>query len=182
MANAAINIMGDGSTYDVVTMGGDVADIQTRRINTGVYEVTGTLGMVPPPDGWGTVTNPVDQINASLTYQDSVLTLHTFDHEEQPIDIPSKVTLHILVPDAPPPQYDAPPAPDPHDDLEQVYRQRRAHADAVIQSLQDLIDIGEGTAEIEERVLEWKRYRVGLNQIAHLLAGQGDVQWPVQPE
>ncbi|RFP92754.1 phage tail protein, partial [Pseudomonas putida] len=58
MARAAINIKGDGSILDITSLG--KADITIEHPGPGQYLVSGTLGMCPPPEGWGYVINQMD--------------------------------------------------------------------------------------------------------------------------
>ncbi|RFP92871.1 phage tail protein, partial [Pseudomonas putida] len=58
MARAAININGDGSILDITSLG--KADITVEHPGPGQYLVSGTLGMCPPPEGWGYVINQMD--------------------------------------------------------------------------------------------------------------------------
>lgn len=102
MARAAINVLGaTGVTYDFVTQGDTV--VTSTRLSTGVYQITGCLGMVPfPPidDGWGYTVNQVDRRADVETYfADGFLTV-TVTKDGQPYDLKHMITLHILVPDA----------------------------------------------------------------------------------
>lgn len=182
MANAAINILSDGSIHESVTIYGCIDQVRVTRKDIGVYHVYGTLGMVPPPDGWGTVTNPMDEITASVSYEDGVLTLKTQKTDGQPADFASKVSLHILVEDAPAPVMPPEPEPDLQSMVATDYAHLKANADSRLQLLQDLLDIGEGTLEIEETVLEWKKYRVALSRIVEQSGYPKDIDWPSSPE
>lgn len=64
MANAGINIKGDGTIHDLTSMNGQVENVAVLRVQEGIYEMHGTLGMVAQPYGWGHVTNPADKITA----------------------------------------------------------------------------------------------------------------------
>lgn len=102
MARAAINVLGaTGVTYDFVTQG-DTA-VTSARLSTGVYQITGCLGMVPfPPidDGWGYTVNQVDRrADVETEFADGLLTV-TVTKDGQPYDLKHMITLHILVPDA----------------------------------------------------------------------------------
>jgi hypothetical protein len=182
MANAAINILGDGAIYDFCTVNGRTDQVFVRRQDIGVYNVFGTKGMVPAPDGWGAVTNPVDNITAQVAYDGSVLTLETQNIDGQPVDIGSKVTLHILVEDAPPAVLHSEPEPVPALKIESSFATLKAQADSRLQLLQDLLDVGEGTPEIEASALEWKRYRVALSRTVEQPGYPLDVQWPPLPD
>lgn len=103
MARAAINILGaTGATYDFVTNGAGTVD--SSRESTGIYHVTGCLGMVPfPPadDGWGYTVNQVDsRVDVDIEFVDGVLIV-TVTKNGEPYDLQHMITLHILVPDAP---------------------------------------------------------------------------------
>jgi hypothetical protein len=98
------------------------------------------------------------------------------------VDILSKVTLHIVIDDAPLPEMPAPPEPDPTAEAVAEYIQLRVQADFRVQPLQDLLDIGEGTPEVEAKVLEWKRYRVALSRVGEQSGYPHAVEWPVVPE
>jgi len=182
MANAAINILGDGTIYDFCTVTGCTDQIAVKRESLGVYSLSGTQGMVPAPDGWGAVTNPLDNIKASVTYYAGILTLETRDVAGQLIDIGSKVTLHILVEDAPPAFMDSESKPEPKAEAEDIFAKLKAHADLQLQHLQDLLDIGEGTSEIEASALQWKRYRVALSRTLDQPGYPVEVEWPGLPD
>ncbi len=101
MTRAAINVLGaTGETYDFVTQG-DTA-VTSARLATGVYQITGCLGMVPfPPidDGWGHTVNQVDRrADVETDFADGLLTV-TVTKDGQPYDLQHMITLHILVPD-----------------------------------------------------------------------------------
>ena len=103
MARAAINILGaTGATYDFVTAGAGV--IASSRKSTGVYRITGCLGMVPfPPidDGWGYTVNQIDsRADVDIQFEEGVLTV-AVTKDDKPYDLKHMITLHILVPDAP---------------------------------------------------------------------------------
>lgn len=104
MARAAINVLGaTGGTYDFVTQG-DTSAVTSSRQSTGVYQITGCLGMVPfPPvdDGWGYAVNQVDlRADVDIQFTDGVLIV-TVTKDGKPYDLKHMITLHILVPDAP---------------------------------------------------------------------------------
>lgn len=103
MTRAAINVLGaTGATYDFVTQGNTA--VTSARLSKGVYQITGSLGMVPfPPidDGWGYTLNQVDgRADVETNFADGVLTV-TVTKDGQPYDLKHMITLHILVPDAP---------------------------------------------------------------------------------
>lgn len=104
MTRAAINVLGaTGKTYDFVTQG-DTA-VTSTRVSKGVYQITGSLGMVPfPPEdeGWGYAVNQVDnRADVETDFADSVLTV-TVTKSGAPYDLKHMITLHILVPDPAP--------------------------------------------------------------------------------
>jgi hypothetical protein len=183
MANAAINIMGDGSIFDLTTVMGDVTAVSVVRLSTGVYEILGTSGLVPPPDGWGIVVNPQDKITADSLLEGGRLVVTTVNREEEPADILSRLTLHVQVPDAEQaPMLPAVPDPEIGESLTAQYESLRAHADMMIQPMQDLHDIGEGSAELDVRLLAWKRYRVLLGRALEKVPPNQAVQWPMIPD
>lgn len=103
MARAAINVLGaTGATYDFVTQGNTV--VTSARLSKGIYQITGSLGMVPfPPvdDGWGYTVNQVDsRADVETDFADNLLTV-TVTKDGQAYDLKHMITLHILVPDAP---------------------------------------------------------------------------------
>ena len=183
MANAAINIMGDGSIFDLTTVMGDVTGVAVARLSTGVYEILGTSGLVPPPDGWGIVVNPQDKIAADSLFEGGRLVVTTLNREEEPADILSRLTLHVQVPDAEQTSI-LPVMPDPGngESLTAEYESLRAHADTMIQPMQDLHDIGEGSVELDARLLAWKRYRVSLGRALEKVPLNEAVQWPLIPD
>ncbi|MBJ2292683.1 phage tail protein [Pseudomonas sp. MF5691] len=102
MARAAINVLGaTGATYDFVTNGSGA--VASSREATGVYRITGCLGMVPfPPadEGWGYTVNQVDaRADVETDFADGLLTV-TVTKDGKPYDLKHMITLHILVPDA----------------------------------------------------------------------------------
>ncbi|WP_119740701.1 phage tail protein [Pseudomonas sp. Larv2_ips] len=104
MARAAINVLGaTGATYDFVTNGAGV--IESSRESVGVYHIAGCQGMVPfPPvdEGWGYTVNQVDsRADVDIQFTDGVLVV-TVTKDDKPYDLKHMITLHILVPDAPP--------------------------------------------------------------------------------
>ena len=100
-SRAAINIIGaTGATYDLVSLGS--SDVASSRVSKGVYQVTGTLGLVPYPpidSGWGYTVNQMDLVaDVEIEFEDGVLTV-TASKDGMPYDITHMITLHILVPD-----------------------------------------------------------------------------------
>lgn len=100
-SRAAMNIIGaTGATYDLVSLGS--LDVTSSRISKGVYQVNGTLGLVPYPpidSGWGYTVNQMDlAADVEIAFEDGVLTV-TVSKGGMPYDIKHMITLHILVPD-----------------------------------------------------------------------------------
>lgn len=100
-SRAAINIIGaTGATYDLVSLGS--SDVTSARVSKGVYQVKGTLGLVPYPpidNGWGYTVNQMDlAADVEIAFEDGVLTV-TVSKGGTPYDIKHMITLHILVPD-----------------------------------------------------------------------------------
>lgn len=109
MTRAAINVLGaTGATYDFVTQGN--TPVASARLSKGIYQITGSLGMVPfPPidDGWGYTVNQVDRrADVEIDFADGLLTV-TVTKDGLPYDLKHMITLHILVPDVPPPEMPA---------------------------------------------------------------------------
>ncbi|WP_051270370.1 hypothetical protein [Pseudomonas vranovensis] len=106
MARAAINILGaSGETYDLVSNGS--LAVTSSRQSVGVYQVAGSLGLVPfPPigDGWGYTVNQVDsRADIEIEFTDGVLTVIA-TKDGQPYDLKHMITLHLLVPGLPAPE------------------------------------------------------------------------------
>ena len=104
MTRAAINVLGaTGATYDFVTQGD--SKVSSSKVSKGVYQIVGSLGMVPfPPinDGWGYTVNQVDnRADVETDFADGLLTV-TVTKDGQPYDLKHMITLHILVPDPAP--------------------------------------------------------------------------------
>lgn len=104
MARAAINVLGaTGAAYDFVTQGD--TKVSSSKASKGVYQIVGSLGMVPfPPidDGWGYTVNQVDnRADVETDFEDGLLTV-TVTKDGQPYDLKHMITLHILVPDPAP--------------------------------------------------------------------------------
>lgn len=100
-SRAAINIIGaTGATYDLVSLGS--LDVTSSRVSKGVYQIKGTLGLVPYPpidSGWGYTVNQMDlAADVEIAFEDGMLTV-TVSKGGMPYDIKHMITLHILVPD-----------------------------------------------------------------------------------
>ncbi|MGK0158930.1 tail fiber assembly protein [Pseudomonas mosselii] len=181
MARAAINILGDGSIIDITSLG--KADFTVEHPSPGQYMVSGTLGMCPPPEGWGYVINQMDAgASVSTSFTDGVL-LVSVAKEGEPADLLHSITLHVSVEEAPVP-VPVPPQPIPADPLQQAQEEvarLRAIADAVIAPLQDAIDLDEATEAEALRLKEWKRYRVALNRLPDQPGYPTAIDWPAPP-
>lgn len=182
MTRAAINILGDGSIIDITSLG--KADITVEHDGPGQYLVRGTLGMAPPPEGWGYVINQMDAGASVVTsFADGVLAV-SVAKEGEPADLLHSITLHVSVEDLPPIEIPLLPDPGPADLLEQILDEaarRRGVADAAIAPLQDAVDLDEAT-EIEAALLkEWKRYRVALNRLPDQPGYPDQIDWPALP-
>lgn len=181
MANAGINITGDGAINDITSVNGRTQEVAVLRLEAGVYELHGTLGLVPPPYGWGFAANPIDRIAVELTTAGDIIHIETRSEAGELVDIPSMLTLHVVVPDRDGGWQPAPePSPQPFNETK--YLQLRAVTDERILRLQDLIDIGEATSEMHQHVLDWKRFRVALNDVENQSTWPHDVTWPEKPE
>ena len=116
MARAAINVLGaSGAPYDFVTQGDTPGT--SSKVSKGVYQIVGSLGMVPfPPinDGWGYTVNQVDnRADVETDFADGLLSV-TVTKDGAPYDLKHMITLHILVPDPAPvemPQVQEDPPP-----------------------------------------------------------------------
>ncbi|MEE5107222.1 phage tail assembly chaperone [Pseudomonas alliivorans] len=180
MANAGINITGDGTINDITSPNGRTQDVSVFRLSAGVYELHGTQGLVPPPYGWGYASNPVDRITVAISVVDDIIHVETRDDAGALVDIPSMLTLHIVVADRETSRDDT-PVPQPKPDAATHYLQLRAVTDERILSMEDLIDIGEAAPELELQVLDWKRYRVALNELPKQPGWPVNVAWPKSP-
>lgn len=182
MTRAAINILGNGSIIDITSLGR--ADLTVEHPGPGQYLVSGTLGMCPPPEGWGFVINQMDAgASVATTYADGVLLVSVAKGGE-PVDLLHSITLHVSVDELAPP--DLPPfqEPDPADALALAHAeiaQRRAVADAAIAPLQDAVDLDIATNQEAAFLEEWKRYRVALNRLPEQSGYPDMITWPTQP-
>ncbi len=179
MARAAINIKGDGSILDITSLG--KSDITVEHPGPGQYLVAGTLGMCPPPEGWGYVINQMDAgASVATTFADDVL-LVTVAKDGEPADLLHSITLHVSVEEAPVP---LPPEPIPADPLQQAQEEvasLRAIADAAIAPLQDAVDLGEATDAESALLKEWKQYRVALKRVPEQSGYPANIEWPTPP-
>ncbi|MEZ1436423.1 tail fiber assembly protein [Pseudomonas sp. SAR267] len=179
MARAAINIKGDGSILDITSLG--KSDITVEHPGPGQYLVAGTLGMCPPPEGWGYVINQMDAgASVATTFADDVL-LVSVAKDGEPADLLHSITLHVSVEEAPVP---LPPEPIPADPLQQAQEEvarLRAIADAAIAPLQDAVDLEEATEAEIALLKEWKRFRVALNRLPEQAGYPATIDWPSPP-
>ncbi|WP_054883238.1 tail fiber assembly protein [Pseudomonas sp. NBRC 111130] len=179
MARAAINIKGDGSILDITSLG--KSDITVEHPGPGQYLVAGTLGMCPPPEGWGYVINQMDAgASVTTTFADDVL-LVSVAKDGEPADLLHSITLHVSVEEAPVP---LPPEPIPADPLQQAQEEvarLRAIADAAIAPLQDAVDLEEATEAEIALLKEWKRFRVALNRLPEQAGYPATIDWPSPP-
>lgn len=173
---AAINILGDGSIIDIKSLG--TSDITVQHPSVGQYLVHGTLGMAPPPEGWGYVINQLDAgLLVNTSFADSVLSV-SVTKEGEPADLLHSITLHVAVEELQPP----PPQPvDPLTVAQSEIAQRRAAADAAIAPLQDAVDLDEATESEASLLKEWKRYRVALNRLPDQPGYPAEIDWPAPP-
>ncbi|WP_248731766.1 tail fiber assembly protein [Pseudomonas sp. MWU13-2517] len=182
MARAAINVVGaTGAMYDLTSLGG--IEVGSYRKDVGVYCVTGALGMVPfPPldQGWGFSLHPSEsQARVDTSFADGLLTV-TVTMDDQPYDLKTMITLHILVPDL-----EAivvpPPIADPLIDAQNEISRLRAAADYAIAPLQDAIDVDEATDAGLAALKAWKKYRVALSRVPDQPDYPRAIEWPDIP-
>lgn len=51
-----------------------------------------------------------------------------------------------------------------------------------ISPLQDAVDLGEASAEEEQSLLAWKRYRVAVNRVSQQAGFPAAIDWPTLPK
>ncbi|MEN5305327.1 tail fiber assembly protein [Pseudomonas sp. TWI628] len=179
MARAAINILGDGAIIDIKSLG--KSNITVEHPGPGQYLVGGTLGMCPPPEGWGYVINQMDAgASVATSFADGVL-LVSVAKEGEPADLLHSITLHVSVEELPVP---LPPEPVPADSLQQALEEAsrlRAIADAAIAPLQDAVDLEEATDPEIALLKEWKRFRVALSRLPEQAGYPNEIDWPTLP-
>lgn len=193
---AALNILGvDGTLVDATSLG--VSEITTSRSGIGQYEIRGTLGMAPPPEGWGYVVNLVDSDKSvDITYVDEVLKVNiTTDGE--PADLLHSITLHVAVDALPPfiPPIVVPPVTDALTAAKAEFTARNTKAIAQIARIQDRINTieygitaGESSPEDEAEqvalqvVLKvWKSYKFSLGKVTGHATWPAAPIWPLEP-
>lgn len=59
--------------------------------------------------------------------------------------------------------------------------QRLSVAALRIAPLQDAVDIGEASADEEQSLLAWRRYRVAVNRVSQQAGFPADIDWPAPP-
>lgn len=181
---AAINILGaDGTLIDVTSLGVDT--ITTEHPGPGEYLVHGTLGMVPPPLGWGYVLNQADADSSiAISYNEGVLAVSVAKNGE-PADLAHSITLHIVVEALPPliiPEPAPPPTANPIEEAIARLAHLRAVADYAIVPLQDAVDVDEATPEEVVSLKAWKKYRVALSRVPEQANYPQNIDWPIAPE
>lgn len=174
---AAINILGStGEIIDITTLGVDT--LTTAHPSPGVYLVYGSLGMAPPPEGWGYVLNQADSgKTAEIQFVDGTLAV-TIAIGGEPADLAHSITLHLCV-------AEAPPVPEPPIDptvaaQEQLTRLRK-EADDAIRPLQFSADVDEATEEDAAALNAWKKYYVALTRVPGQTGYPQAVDWPIAP-
>lgn len=78
-----------------------------------------------------------------------------------------------------PPQISPPPVTAP-----QVLAERSGRLTAAtreIDPLQDLVDLGEASEDDEDKLLEWKQYRVAVSKVQTQPGFPESVEWPAAP-
>ncbi|MGN8259525.1 tail fiber assembly protein [Pseudomonas sp. SMSB3] len=182
MTRAAINIAGSGEILDITSLG--KSDLSVDHPGPGQYLVHGTLGMVPPPEGWGYVINQLDAgASISTGFNEGTLAV-SVAKDGEPADLIHSITLHVSVEDLPavelPPMQD-PAAADPLLAAQAQASRYRAIADAAILPLQDAVDLEEATDAELALLKEWKRFRVALNRLPDQEGYPVDIDWPAPP-
>jgi hypothetical protein len=187
-ARAAVNLGSDGAILDIALSQPGVVNIEAVHLECGRYEIRGTLGLVPAPEGWGIICSPADT-DATITsvQEQGVFTLHV-QRDGQPADLLGMISLHLSIepPRFTPPEVLAPPSPEvpENHDAEHAmarYLELRQMADFKAGPLQDAVDLGEATPEEEAQLLAWKRYRVALNRVPQQAGYPGAIDWPPEP-
>ena len=180
MTRAAINLNGPtGEVIDVTSLGRNT--ISSHKAGIGEYRVQGTLGMAPPPEGWGYVINPLDAgVEVRIQYVAPTLEV-SVSRDGVASDLQHSLTLHVAVeplPLEPLPE----PQPDPLAAALREIAKRRAQADQVIAPLQDAVDLEEASALELDNLRAWKRYRVALNRLADQDGFPETLEWPTAPQ
>lgn len=184
MTRAAVNVSGeDGSLIDITSMGKE--DVISSKVGVGEYELQGTYGMVPIPEGWGYVLNNSDSDKVvDIAYREQKLFISVRGEGGVPKDLTHSITLHILVeanPELEIPAATSPTPPNPEVALLATKATLRQEADYTIVPLQDAVDIEEASFEEESLLKEWKRYRIALNKVETQSGWPFEVVWPEKP-
>lgn len=180
MTRAAININGPtGEVIDVTSLGSNA--ITSHKVGPGEYRVLGTLGMAPPPEGWGYVINPLDAgVELNVRHVPPALEI-SISRDGIAADLQHSLTLHVAVEPLPVKPI-AEPTPDPRSVALREIGQRRAQADREIAPLQDALDLDEASEQEQQRLRAWKRYRVALNRLPEHDGFPDTLEWPTCPE
>ena len=184
MTRAAINILGSGSIIDITSLGS--RDITVEHPGPGRYLVHGTLGMAPPPEGWGYVINQMDAgATVAIHYADDVLAV-SVGKDGEPADLLHSITLHVAVEELPvevlpPVAVPGPVVVDPLVSAQEELATRRAAADYAIAPLQDAVDIDEATEAETSALKAWKKYRVLLSRVPEQSGYPDTIDWPAPP-
>ena len=180
MTRAAINLNGPtGEVIDVTSLGRNT--ITSYKSSPGEYRVQGTLGMVPPPEGWGYVINSVDAGVHIDVRHDALALAVSVSRDGVPTDLQHSLTLHVAVePLSLEPM--AEPRPDPQAAAQREIALRRAQADQAIAPLQDAVDLDEASDLEQQHLRAWKRYRVALNRLPDQDGFPDNLQWPAAPQ
>lgn len=181
---AAVNILGaTGAIIDVTSLGTD--SLSAEHPSPGLYLIHGTLGMVPPPEGWGYVLNHADNgASVAISFGEGVLTV-SVAKDGEPSDLVHSITLHVAVEDLPPveaPDPLPPPAADLLEEAQAKAARLRESADYAVVPLQDAVDGDEATDAEIAALKAWKKYRVALNRVPEQSSYPGSIEWPPVPE
>ncbi|WP_460416510.1 tail fiber assembly protein [Pseudomonas sp. microsymbiont 2] len=180
MTRAAINLNGPtGEVIDVTSLGRDT--ISCHKAGTGEYRVLGTLGMAPPPEGWGYVINPLDAgVEVRIRHVAPTLEI-SVSRDGVATDLQHSLTLHVAVEPLPPEPLPE-PRPDPLAAAQREIGKRRAAADLAIAPLQDAVDLEEASDLEQDSLRAWKRYRVALNRLPDQDGFPETIEWPSAPQ
>lgn len=179
---AALNIMGaTGAIIDITSLGVDT--ITTEHPSPGQYLVHGTLGMAPPPEGWGYVVNQADAAcTVAIRYTDGILAV-SVAKDGEPADLAHSITLHVAVEELPRVEMPQtlPPMIDPVEAVVSEISRLRSVADYAVAPLQDAVDVDEATETDIAALKAWKKYRVALNRVPDQEGYPESISWPVAP-
>ncbi|QHF27394.1 tail fiber assembly protein [Pseudomonas sp. R32] len=179
MTRAAVNIQGStGEVINVTSLG--KADISCQRVGPGEYQVLGTLGMVPAPEGWGYVLNPVDAGVEVVIRHVAPLLIVQVSRADKAVDLQHRIDLHVAVEPLPAEVLKA-PEPTALEKVQGEMLRLRDGADKAIAPLQDAVDIDEASTVEVEQLKAWKRYRVALNRMPDQDGFPEQPDWPTAP-